>query len=446
MVSLRRSNQATRVEFPCPNPTGPTAAIPHHFLGWPRAARWCCGLLALAMAACASPPKAQPAARAASLAESFVEKAGVVRVRSGRAELFVSGPEIRSKMLQLIGGARHSLLINSYLVTKSEFTTQIIAALKLKQAQGVRVQVTADSSSRFVAAPAAFDELTKAGIPWAEFHPIRLATVGNLPRLLERDHRKVWIIDGRTVFLGGANLTSESLGDPGANGNLDLMVAFDSPEAARRLTASYVATWNEASQQKLRAEDFVIPETRSADTGAWVFDQQLDGEPANIGTMFAGLFGAARRELWLVHSYTFTNPTLLRLVRDATARGVRVHLVLAHRAVSRRLLCASHYGIRDFQQAGGEVWIHDRPGTYLHSKGVLADDRWTCVGSANLNRRSCGLSREVGVVFDDPGLARQFRMHLDTVRAESHRVSPAEARRYRTPRHWFWWKVLQWAG
>ena len=153
-----------------------------------------------------------------------------MRVRSSRAELFVSGPEIRRKMLQLIGGARHSILINSYLVTKSAFTTQIIEALKLKQAQGVRVQVITDSSSRFVAAPAAFDELTKAGIPWAEFHPIHLATVGNLPRLLERDHRKVWIIDGRTVFLGGANLTSESLGDPGANGNLDLMVAFDSPE------------------------------------------------------------------------------------------------------------------------------------------------------------------------------------------------------------------------
>lgn len=444
MVS--RSNQATRAGFPCPNPTRPMAAIPHHFLDRACATRWFCGPLVLAMASCASPPKTGPATQVASLAEPFVEEAGVVRVGSGRAELFVSGPEIRHKMLQLIGGARHSILIDSYLVTKSAFTTQIIEALKQKQAQGVRVQVIADSSSRFVAAPAAFDELAEAGIPWVEFHPIRLASVGNLPRLLERDHRKVWIIDGRTVFLGGANLTSESLGDPGANGNLDLMVSFDSPEAARRLTASYVATWNEAAQQKLRAEDFVVPETRSAYTEAWVFDQQLGGEPANIGTMFAGLFGVARQELWLVHAYTFTNPTLLRLVREATARGVKVHLVLAHRAVGRRLLCASYYGIRDFQQAGGEVWIHDRPGTYLHSKGILADDRWTCVGSANLNRRSCGLSREAGVVFDDPGLARQFRMHLDAVRAESRRVSPAEARRYRTPRHWFWWKVLQWAG
>ena len=445
MDGPRRKTQATRADCPCPDSTQSMDRIPRHNRR-PCATRWSCGFLALAMASCASPPKADPAAQVVSLADPFPEQAGVVRVRSDRAELFVSGAEIRRKMLQLIKGARHSILINSYLVTESEFTTQILSALKRKQAQGVRVHVITDSSSRFVVAPAAFDELTAAGIPWVEFHPIRLATAPNLPRLLERDHRKVWIIDGRTVFLGGANLTYESLGDPGANANLDLMVAFDSPEAARRLTESFVATWNDGSQQKLRAEDFVIPETRRTDIEAWVFDQQLDGEPANIGAMFSGLFSAARRELWLVHAYTFTNPTLLRMVRDATARGVRVHLVLGHRAVGRRLLCASYYGIRDFQQAGGEVWIHDRPATYLHSKGVLADDRWTCVGSANLNRRSCGLSREVGVVFDDPGLARQFRAHVDAVRADSHRVSPAEARRYRTPRHWFWWKVLQWAG
>jgi cardiolipin synthase len=367
-------------------------------------------------------------------------------VATGPAELFVTAASIREKMIALVEGARKSILINSYLATESESSSRIVAALAKKQASGVRVHVMSDASSRFLPARSLFDELTRSGIPWAEFHSINPLSLPILPQLIERDHRKVWIIDGRTVFLGGANITGESLGQPDYDGNMDFMVAFDSPDAARRLIANFVTTWNHSSPRQLRAGDFEVPVGRPGEARAWVFDQQLKGQAPQIGLMFAGLFATARHEIWLLHPYAFTNATLLRLIREASARGVKVNLLLARRTNHKRFIFASYYGIADILKAGGRVWIYDDPEIALHFKGVLVDNRWTCVGSANLNHRSFVLSREIAVVFRDEGLARGFASTIEAMRLRSREVSPQEARRYRTLRYWIWWKVLQYAG
>ena len=371
---------------------------------------------------------------------------GAMPVHTGPPELFVTGQGIREKMLALIEGARKSILINSYLATRSESSSSIVAALAKKRAAGVRVHVMSDASSRFLPEGSIFDELTHAGIPWAEFHAIDFFTWPVLPRVMERDHRKIWIIDGRTVFLGGANITGQSLGQEGYDGNMDCMVAFDSPDAARGLIASFVATWNHSSNDKLRVGDFEVAAGHPTRARAWVFDQQLDGQEPCIGRMFAGLFASARREIWLLHPYTFTNATLLSMIREASARGVTVNLLLARRANHKRFIHASYYGIADIQKAGGRVWIYDDPETALHGKGALVDNTWTCVGSANLNHRSFMLSREIAVVFRHAGLARRFGSAIEAMRLRSRLVSPAEARRYRTFGNWIWWKALQYAG
>jgi cardiolipin synthase A/B len=402
----------------------------------------------LLLGSCVQGPRGDMA-RSASFADSseFARPmGGGTRVATGPPELFVTAESIREKMLALIEGARKSILIDSYLAAKSGSTSRIVAALERKQASGVRVHVMADASSRFVPAGSIFDELTRAGIPWAEFNSINLLSWLMLPHLIERDHRKVWIIDGNTIFLGGANITGDSLGQPGYDGNMDFMVAFDSPDAARGLIASFVATWNHSSPRKLRAGDFEVPEEGSMRSAAWIFDQQLDGREPCIGPMFGALFASARREIWLLHPYAFTNPSLLRMIRGASARGVKVNLLLARRTNHQRFIYASYYGIRDIQKAGGRVWIYDDPGTPLHFKGAIVDGKWTCVGSANLNHRSFALSRETAVVFRDAGLARAFAATVEAMRRRSREVSPEEARRYRTLRYWIWWKALQYAG
>jgi phosphatidylserine/phosphatidylglycerophosphate/cardiolipin synthase-like enzyme len=54
----------------------------------------------------------------------------------------------------------------------------------------------------------------------------------------------------------------------------------------------------------------------------------------------------------------------------------------------------------------------DSPGTYVHAKVGIVDDRWLTVGSANLNAHSLFNDTEANLVFTDPDLVRDARLRL----------------------------------
>jgi putative cardiolipin synthase len=49
----------------------------------------------------------------------------------------------------------------------------------------------------------------------------------------------------------------------------------------------------------------------------------------------------------------------------------------------------------------------------LHAKSIVVDDRWTFVGSPNLDPRSMVLNTEVGLVIDDRALAGEVTAILE---------------------------------
>src|ERR1019366_8062724 len=114
----------------------------------------------------------------------------------------------------------------------------------------------------------------------------------------------------------------------------------------------------------------------------WMFDQRLQSGREKVPVMVDGLFDVARRDIWLLQPYTFTHDDLLRKIREASGRGVRVNLILSRNAKDVRFIFASYYGVRDILDAGGHVWIYNSKISPLHYKGILVDDRWVSVRSA----------------------------------------------------------------
>jgi cardiolipin synthase len=105
----------------------------------------------------------------------------------------------------------------------------------------------------------------------------------------------------------------------------------------------------------------------------------------------------------------------------AARRGVKVRLVVP--AVPNNLLTAfalEHY-FEQFQQAGVEVWLHP---VLPHCKVVLADDR-VLVGTTNLDAWALYRNWEIGLFFEDAGIAQAFRTNLfDVDIARSTRAVP----------------------
>jgi cardiolipin synthase len=85
----------------------------------------------------------------------------------------------------------------------------------------------------------------------------------------------------------------------------------------------------------------------------------------------------------------------------------RVEYVLLHYA-SRAL-----YGY--FLDAGVEIYEYHR--SFLHAKVAVVDDRWSTVGSSNIDPMSLLLAREANVVIDDVDFARELKASLNDAMA-----------------------------
>lgn len=405
---------------------------------------------AAAMTGCSTAGRTDPVPLGSGgLSSYYGEKAGVSPMTAASVTFHDSGPAIKAAMLDLVRQARRFILIDTFLLTDGPEARPVLDALVEKHRQGVRVHLIGDASSRFVPETAAFAYLESHGIPCAEFNPFHPHRLILGPKLLERDHRKFWIVDGEVLFLGGANLNDPSLAPPEAGGNRDLMVKLESPKAAGEMISSFIDTWNECpGVAPLKASEFATsghPATEGV--RFWLFDQESIGWGSeNTDEMMNGLFASARREVWLIQPYTFVNLHILDHVRDLCQRGVRVHVILSNQARAPRFRYASYYGIRDLIQAGATVWIYDSAVSPLHYKCALVDDRLAYVGSANLNYRSYRLARELNVVLEDGASIAEIERIVDSVAADSRTVSKEEANRYRGPRFFTWWLLMQPGG
>jgi cardiolipin synthase len=74
----------------------------------------------------------------------------------------------------------------------------------------------------------------------------------------------------------------------------------------------------------------------------------------------------------------------------------------------------SRIGYRELLRSGVRIWEWDGP--MLHAKTIVADGRWTRVGSSNLNSSSLLGNWELDVLIEDAALAesmeRQFRLDI----------------------------------
>jgi cardiolipin synthase A/B len=378
----------------------------------------------------------------------YLEKGGVVPCRARSIRVINGAEAIRSAMIELARGAEDHVLVDSFLLSDGEASRGVLDALVDKSAEGVKVYVIGDASSRYVPEPQGFDVLEEGGVATAEFSLFGPPRAAIWMSVLERDHRKFWVVDGKVVMLGGANVSDLSLLAEEEGGNRDLMVWLESEGAAREMTESFVGTWERSrSRHVIRPGELVAGEGVEGEVEFLLFNQDRPGEAeGSFEVMIDGLLASAERSVCLVQPYTFVNPWIVGRIRELSRRGVVVRIYLSGQVRAPRFRYAARYGILDLLRAGAEVWELDMAFSPLHSKCVVVDGELAAVGSANLNYRSQRLSREIGVVLVDEASVGEVMRAVEDVRAKSLLVGWDEARADRDLVHWCWWALMQLGG
>jgi cardiolipin synthase len=159
--------------------------------------------------------------------------------------------------------------------------------------------------------------------------------------------------------------------------------------------------------------------------GAQVLFATRDNEehPTDIETLYRVGIRNARKSIVIANAYFFPGWRFIRDLRRAVERGVDVLLVMQGNPDRPVSVGAAAIQYNDLLSMGVRIVRYtDRP---LHAKVAVIDDRWSTVGSSNLDPLSLGLNLEANLFILDRDFNATLRRNLDFLVSRScEAVSP----------------------
>ncbi len=336
--------------------------------------------------------------------------------------LLKNGIEAFPAMFAAIGVARTSIALEMYVVaddeTGREFRSHLVAAAQ----RGVGVMVLVDSFGSWALPDSFWDGLRSAGGDVRWFRQFKHGL------FLFRNHRKLLLIDNHAAYIGGFNVADEYY--RGAYGELpwrDNALEITGHEVAR-LRPSFARMWVRAELPihrmirrlkliSLRRERTVpnIPQD-----GVRFLESGLDNPLQPVRKRYGTVIGTAATSIDLAMGYFYPPGSIMRALKRAVRRGVRVRLLFSRKSDVPMARWAARGLYGRLLRAGIEVWEY-LP-TMLHAKLAVVDDT-VIAGSANLDIRSGRINYELVAVVHDPAIAAQARSNFDEDLKQSERIS-----------------------
>ena len=357
-----------------------------------------------------------------------------------RVEVLTNGEVFYEAELDAISKARNSVNIEAYIFQKGVIAGRFVNALAERARAGVQVNIVLDAIGSFATWNSYFKELTDAGGRVCWYHPLKWYT---LPRINNRTHRELFIIDGEVGFIGGAGVADHWLvSKPDRPRWRDTMFRVEGG-AVTRLQATFAENWLEASGEIMIGKDYFPFCEADGTASALVVDSSpTAGMSTRARMLYQTLLASAQESIYITTPYFLPDRSARReMVRAIRERGVEVKIItpglhndhLLTRRSSRRL-----YG--ELLRAGAEIYEYGP--AMLHSKSMIVDRMWSVVGSTNFDNRSFGLNDEVNLAAFDREMAERLGQDFRQDVAASHLVSYDEWRRrsiFERAHEWLGW-------
>jgi len=336
-----------------------------------------------------------------------VDRAAAARAIHGNAlRLYADSAAALEAMLAAIARARRWVHFENYIIRDDATGQRFAAALSERARAGVTVRVLYDALGCRATGRGFWRALRAAGVEVRAFRPFW----GSAPaQLLQRDHRKLLVVDGAHAVTGGACIGDEWAGVGRAPWR-DTMLAVEGPAAAA-LDLTFAAVWRRAGPP-LASDELASNPAPRGDAVVRV----VEGIPGRSRIYRADqlLTATAAERLWITDAYFFAPPPLFASILAAARDGVDVRLLLPSASDIPVLRNFTRMGYRDLLR--GRVRVFEWRGPMLHAKTLLVDRRWARIGSSNLNVSSLLFNYELDLLVEDSGLvdelAAQFRRDI----------------------------------
>ena len=322
----------------------------------------------------------------------------------GTIRFLVDGDEYFPRITDAIRNAEDSIDVQTYIFDNDDVALEIANLLRDKSEE-VEVKVLSDGLANFIAT-----RLDSESMPDDVVLPSSMSnylTYGSRVSFrrhsnpwLTGDHTKLTIIDAERAFLGGMNIGREYRYDWH-----DLMMEVEGP-VVNQLHYEFELAWAQAGF----GGDFawMIRALRGYDR-----DTSGEGYPIRVLTtsihnseLYRAQIEAIRRAqnyIYIENAYFSDDKILFELAR-ARRRGVDVRVILPSTNDSNILDLSNQKAVNVMLRNGIRVYAY--PGM-THVKAAVYDG-WACLGSANFDKLSLQINREINLATSDKAAVRHL--------------------------------------
>lgn len=325
-------------------------------------------------------------------------------------QLLGDGAQALAALLTTVQQAQSRLDVCLFIYQEDASGAQLTDAISAACARGVHVRVLLDYVGNLHHALRMQQRLLSAGADARVFgrpRGLRSLSVGN-----QRNHRKLVLADGQTLWSGGRNVGDDYFERDADTGWWDLSylaVGGISADAQALFDRDFAASPAHANAHAAQPAPVsaVLTNNPIPNAHAVIHAMLLPSGPdfhhdGAYDVLLTAIF-RARTRIWAATPYFVPNDAFLRALTLACQRGVDVCLLLPAKSNHALADIARKRSLRELHAAGGRIVLQPRMN---HAKAVLVDDDFASCGSLNLDGRSLFINYEVSALAFD---AEQIR-------------------------------------
>ncbi len=317
---------------------------------------------------------------------------------SGQLSFLVDGEQFFPRFIDKATSAQHSIDIRAYIFDNDDVALEVAELLKRRSREGLDVRVLFDGLGTIIAGGEASESLPedhRAPLSIEQYlkqdSGVAVRSVKNT--WLAGDHVKTLVIDRELAFLGGMNIGREYRYDWH-----DLMIEIQGP-VVDEINNEFDDAWQKASW----FGDFGLlfgprdSEINSSKEGYPLRLLHTKPGQREIFELQREAIRRARSYIYIENAY-FTDDVLLRELIEARRRGVDVRVIIPletdRGVITRNVAFAANI----MYEHGIRVYLY--PG-FTHAKAAIFDG-WASVGTANMDRLSLKINREINIATSEP--------------------------------------------
>ena len=358
---------------------------------------------------------------------TLLQKQGYPTYYDGDVCYYPTGKELFAAMLDALQAAEKFVLMEYFILAGGTMWRELLKRLLEKAEEGVQIKIIYDDFGSMFSLPPRYAQYLESlhenvrCLAFNKVYPIFS------PSYNHRDHRKIFIVDGKVGFTGGVNIADEYIDEKKRFGYWKDTGVRVRGEGVRSMTKAFLETWVALKEPQLDVSAY-LQSPAFGKTGTCIIpcaDSPLD-EVRTSEAVYLEMIHRAKEYLYITTPYLVLDEALQTALCLAAMRGVDVRILTPgipdKKAVYR--LTRANYDI--LLRAGVRIYEYT-PG-FLHAKMTLSEDA-AVVGTTNYDYRSLYLHFENMVYFRTEGCLADVKADFEQMFLVSKERTEADTKR-----------------